>query len=137
LEFHLVQIEKSEKYLINFSSSGKSVFLDSNRELVLFRVAQEALHNILKHADASKINVHLHFDLERLQLIIIDNGKGFNTHDHIKMDHIENELNAKSTEERGTGLGNMQKRINLLNGIFTVSSQVGKGTMINIEIPFL
>ena len=95
------------------------------------------MHNILKHADASKINVHLHFDKDRLQLMIIDNGKGFNTHDHIKMDHIENELNAKSTEERGTGLGNMQKRINLLNGIFTVSSQVGNGTIINIEIPFV
>jgi two-component system, NarL family, sensor kinase len=122
LEFELAQLEKSGLYRIGFSVTGNTIFLDSSRELVLFRVTQEALHNIIKHAQATQINVGLHYNKALLSLAITDNGKGFDI----------NEL--KNT---GTGIKNMQKRILMLNGTCVVSSNFNTGTEVNIQIPFI
>ena len=77
LEFETNQLRKSGLYDINLRVTGETIFLDANKELVLFRIVQEALNNIVKHALASIIEIHLHYETENLNLDITDNGKGF------------------------------------------------------------
>ncbi|MBK7885371.1 MAG: hypothetical protein IPJ81_17485 [Chitinophagaceae bacterium] len=96
-------------------------FFDSDRELIIFRITQEAINNILKHARATVIDVTLDFTPVSLVLKIRDNGIGFSKYQD---NHV------------GTGLQNMEKRTVLLNGVFVIESHRRKGTFINIEIPY-
>ena len=121
LEFEVAQIEKSGLYDINLSVTGNTLFLDASKELVLFRIFQEALNNIIKHANASAIIIDLHYNTTILSLNIFDNGIGFSS-----------EQNCT----KGSGLTNMKKRTAMLNGQFTVNSKPNTGTNITIKIPF-
>ena len=120
LEFEVAQLNKSCLYKIELSVTGDPVFLDSQRELVLFRIVQEALNNIVKHAAAKTILIHLHYGETMLSLKIGDDGKGF--------------ANGENTKP-GTGIANMNRRANLLNGSFAIESIPGNSTTINIKIP--
>jgi len=120
LKFEAEQLKKSGKYKIRVITTGNPVFLNANTELVLFRIAQEALTNIIKHAEASVIDILLHYDSLLLSMMITDNGKGF-----------------YADENRfGTGLSNMKKRADTLKGSLTISSTPQVCTQIKIEIPF-
>ena len=119
LEFEAAQMQRSGIYKIHFSISGNPVFMDANTELVLFRITQEALNNIIRHAGASLIDFHLYYNTSSLVLTIKDNGKGFNI----------------AGSEAGTGLLNMKKRTLLLNGKLDIISSENTGTQIKIEIP--
>jgi two-component system NarL family sensor kinase len=119
LEFESAQLEKSGLYTIHVNTEGNTVFLNSSTELVLFRIAQESLSNIIKHAQATKINIHLNYSLNRFIMEITDNGRGFN----------------KECGILGTGLQNIKKRAAMLNGIIKVNSVLDTGTQIKIEIP--
>lgn len=119
LEYEAAQLQRAGIYKIHFSISGNPVFMDANTELVLFRITQEALNNIIRHAGATRIDMHLYYNSDSLVLTIEDNGKGF---------HI-------AGSEAGTGLLNMKKRTLLLNGKFAISSNENTGTQIKIEIP--
>lgn len=121
LEFEKTQLEKSGLYKMGFAVTGESVFLEADKELVLFRIAQEALNNIVKHAAATVINLELHYDTNLLNFDIIDNGKGFSP--------------GQKNNERSTGLINMRKRANMLNGKCVVISRCGIGTKVKIQIP--
>ena len=121
LEFEVAQMDKPGLYDIHLSVTGNTLFLDASKELVLFRIFQEALNNIIKHANASAIIIDLHYNTAVLSLNIFDNGIGFS---------------SGQNPDNGTGLTNMKKRTAMLNGQFTVSSQLGTGTNINIKIPF-
>ena len=107
-------------YDISMNITGDIIFLDPNRELVLFRIMQEALTNIAKHAEASKITIQLHYDMDTLKLEVADNGKGFI---------------FDQPYESGAGLNNMKKRANIINGNCWITSQLGTGTTIKIEMP--
>jgi signal transduction histidine kinase len=96
--------------------------LPENIETTLYRVAQEALHNAIKYAEASLISVHLEETNQKILMHIIDNGKGF-------------ELGLSKKGLGGNGLKNMQTRSNLLNGQFKIQSGIGKGTAIQVVIP--
>lgn len=119
LEYEEIQFKRSGLYEIDFTTTGNPVYLDSNMELVLFRVVQEVLNNIVKHASASVIHIHLYYNDAYLSIEITDNGKGFNLPDNSK----------------GTGLQNIKKRITLLNGSLHISSKENIGTDIKIKIP--
>ena len=86
----------------------------------LYRIIQEALQNIIKHAQAK--NVSLFFNVDKLKLVleIKDDGIGFDT----------------KQKPRGIGMRNMTSRIKKLNGEFTVLSKPTKGTLLTIQIPF-
>ncbi len=120
LEFEAAQLTKSGIYKICFSATGSPVFMDTNTELMLFRIVQEVLNNIVKHADASEIDINLHYTDALLIIEIKDNGKGFYT----------------SKTWPGTGLQNIKKRTNILKGNFNINSTIDVGTQIKIEIPF-
>jgi len=104
---------------------------DSNIEYyivsTLFRIVQEALTNINKHAHASKINVSLNISKNTLHLSIEDNGKGF--------DITSFEQSKKVGANRSFGIEGMKERIDLINGMIDINSVLNKGTFIKIEVP--
>ncbi len=88
---------------------------------VLYRVAQEALHNVVKHAEAQVVHLRLAYDSEQLLLEVCDDGKGFDPADSFP-GHL--------------GLHSMQERVAELGGTFEVQSAPGKGTTIQVRIPY-
>ncbi|MDD5702304.1 MAG: sensor histidine kinase [Dehalococcoidales bacterium] len=124
----------SLSWLVNsFNSSGNSTAaieitgsehkLSPEIEINLFRIVQESLNNISRHANASTVSVKIEFNLETVKISIQDNGKGFSMKD------IVDDLSKAGK----LGLISMQQRAQLLNGILDISSQPGKGTRISIE----
>jgi signal transduction histidine kinase len=105
----------------NYVETG-DVQPDFEVSIAIFRIAQEALNNVLKHAGATQVDVHLALNPEQVYLIVADNGKGFDAADLKK-------------DEGGYGLRNMKERARLLNGDFDVNSTPGQGTVIEVTIP--
>lgn len=93
-------------------------------EVNLYRIIQEALTNIVKHANASEVIIFLSRKYSTVILSIKDNGRGFDTNKFLSSPH------------QGTGIFNMNERVNLLGGSFEIISKPGKGTRINVKIPF-
>ncbi len=94
-------------------------------ELLLFRIVQEALANVRRHANASKVEVILEFTKNKTMVTITDNGKGF------QLPKAEGDLPRLGK----LGLLGMEERARLLNGRLKVQSELGTGTTINIEAP--
>ena len=72
LKIESEKINRSGKHRVEFMEKGNIVFLDANKELILYRIAQEALNNVLKHADASRIWIKLIYDTTHISLFIAD-----------------------------------------------------------------
>jgi signal transduction histidine kinase len=123
IEFELGLVEKSGVFQTSFKIYGEPVPLDAQKELILFRIVQEAMNNIIKHAQASTIAISANFDPGQLFLSIQDNGNGF-------------ELRADDGDmNRGIGMRSMQNRVALLNGQFVIETAPAKGTQIQISVP--
>lgn len=120
IEYEIGLLNKAGIYQLKLTITGEPVFLDANKELVLFRIVQESLNNIVKHADAVNIHIMLHYLPDELRLRVSDDGKGFD---------------SSASLERGNGLQNMTRRAQLLQGSCIVESAAGKGTSILIKIP--
>ncbi len=88
--------------------------------IAVFRIVQEAFHNILKHADATKINFYVRKSETELYLFVEDNGKGFD---------------ATLSANGGLGLQSMTERTKLLNGSIEINSTINAGTSIEVTIP--
>jgi signal transduction histidine kinase len=91
-----------------------------DHEEAAYRIAREALHNVVKHAQAARVQVSLDFQDTRLCLQVQDDGRGFD---------------AASSVGRGLGLTSMRERTEQLGGQLVVSSSPGSGTTIRAEIP--
>jgi PAS domain S-box-containing protein len=89
--------------------------------LSLFRVLQEALHNVMKHSGVKRIEVQLREDSGGIHLIIRDSGKGFD---------VEAALRGK-----GLGLTSMRERVRLMNGTISIESKPMGGTTIHVRVP--
>jgi signal transduction histidine kinase len=98
--------------------------LETARRTVLFRVAQEALTNVARHAKASRVEVGIQKLPEGVRLIIKDDGKSFN---------VENVLHGKGSKR--LGLLGMRERLEMVGGKFTVESAPGIGTTITAQFP--
>jgi len=98
--------------------------IDPKLEKTIYRICQESLNNIVKHAKASKATFQLFKTDEQITLVIEDNGIGFDT------DIISDEQSG-----RGIGLMSIRERIATYSGTFTIDSKQGKGTELLIEIP--
>jgi two-component system, NarL family, sensor kinase len=124
-ETELEMIRKSGQFETHLRVEGSPYRLDRNKEVILFRIVQEILNNIIKHAQANSITARFVFLQHIFELWIIDNGKGFDT--SILRDDRETNV--------GLGLKNMQKRARLAGGELILSSQLNKGTSVTIELP--
>lgn len=107
-----------------FHTSGKVHRLDPLLETVLFRVAQEALHNIILHAETRHGEFTLSFENEAVELQILDRGQGF-------------DANASFIAPRGWGLAGMRERVESVGGEFILLSAAGQGTTIKAVIPLV
>ncbi|MFY7669841.1 sensor histidine kinase [Tenacibaculum sp. MEBiC06402] len=115
------KISSANQLNIEIVDYGLDKRLDSNTEITIFRIIQELITNIIKHAEASEATINIsHFD-DSLNIIIEDNGKGFNS----------NNINLKN----GMGLASIKKRVEHLNGSFQIDSVQKRGTSIIINIP--
>lgn len=110
--------------LVRFERSATDAPLSAEQKTALFRIAQESLANVAKHAQATEVVVTLGFAEDRIQLRIKDNGKGF----AIKKQRA-------ATEKNRLGLLGMQERVRLVNGRCLVRSVPGCGTTVTVEIP--
>src|SRR5262249_3819818 len=88
----------------------------------LFRVLQEALHNVLKHSGVRRVQVQLREDCGEIRLLIGDLGRGFD---------VEAALQGK-----GLGLTSMSERVRLVNGRIAIDSKPMRGTTIHVRVPF-
>ncbi len=95
--------------------------LDNALEISIFRMIQELITNIIKHANATEVHISLTNHDSLLNIIIEDNGKGFDT--------------KVISQKDGMGLRTIEKRIEHLEGTFEIDSTIGKGTNIIINIP--
>lgn len=100
---------------------GEEKRLDSHIEIGLFRIIQEALNNVEKHAKASNVWVRIDFRPGVVSAVIEDDGQGFDT--------------ASAAGNESFGLMGMNERINLLAGELTIKSEIGKGTRIFVTVP--
>ncbi len=110
----------------NFEAMGLEEKLPPQIETALYRIVQEALNNIAKHAQADRVEISLVKRDSRIVASIQDNGKGF---DLDKVSHPE-------SPERGFGIIGIQERVSLLGGEMDIQSRTGFGTLIHIEIPY-
>lgn len=110
----------------DFKTTGRAKRLEPKLEAILFRVIQEAVYNIARHANARSANVSLHFQKDAIAICVKDNGTGFD---------VAGAINSKD-RPRGLGLLGMVERVDLVNGSLNIKSQPGGGgTEINIKIP--
>lgn len=96
-------------------------------EIGVFRILQEALNNAIKHSSGSKIFVHVSSDVHCVHLMVQDDGRGFY--------FDEKRILSREFVTKSNGLRNMKERAELLGGNFNVTSEPGKGTIVQLEIP--
>jgi signal transduction histidine kinase len=117
-------LKKVEAYHIDFENQlDENLPSSAKKDLIILRLFQEIVNNIIKHAQATQIAISLRFANHTLKLNIAENGIGFNYPDSQK-------------EHNGLGLYAMEKRVKLINGTFKLHSELGKGTKISIAIPY-
>ena len=111
---------------VDFTSAGMDELkLNFDTEINLYRLVQESLNNIIKHADAKSVTIKLVASFPKIILRIEDDGKGFD---------IRNRLVAAFNEKR-MGLRSMEERVSLLRGKMKINSRPEEGTKIFIEVP--
>jgi len=115
-------INKTNALKVTVEDFGLAERMENSLELTIFRIIQELVANIIKHAEASKANIQFTQHESNLNIIVEDDGKGF-------------DISAVKHSANGMGIGTIEKRIEHLEGTFTVDSILGKGTSILIDIP--
>jgi len=120
------RLKELDLFELSYSITGSPVFLDSQKELVIFRIIQEAFNNIIKHAKASLVKLNLEYETDHINVCITDNGQGF----------CKEEVEQNKNKESKAGLINMHKRATLFNGKTVIDSTIGAGTCIHVTIPY-
>ena len=110
-------------YIMDVEIDAVSCETDDYFCITLYRVVQECLLNIKKHSQATRVLFHCKKTEQKYEILIQDNGKGFT------MEEVEDNANSHF------GLALIHEGVNLLNGTIHVSSAIGRGTMIDINIP--
>jgi signal transduction histidine kinase len=118
--------EKHPEIQLHLSLAHDGQSLPDNVRLALFRVLQQALGNVIRHAEATEVHIRFSFDAEEAHLEISDNGKGFdvpaNWIDFVRQEHF--------------GLAGAAERVNALGGVLHVESNLGKSTAVKVTIPW-
>ena len=115
------RVSEREGFPVVFEVLDLPAELPKDTALTLYRITQEALHNIAKHAEAQRAHVLLQGEDERVTLEIEDSGKGFDP--------------EQARQNSGLGLISMGERVRLLGGVLRVDSKPGRGARIRVEAP--
>lgn len=116
LEREISKIQKLRLLKIELITQKHDIDIMPKHGLILFRIIQESINNILKHSKAKNVSIKIEDDHEKLDILISDNGKGFNT--NLKKD--------------GSGLKNMELRAKIIHAEFSIQSEPDKGTQTSI-----
>jgi len=127
IEYELEMIQRTVNCEIAFTANGKAYRLERQQELILFRIVQEVLHNIIKHSKATAINVTAVFEPETFTLTIADNGIGFDA----------GKIEDHNYEGFGLGIRNMHNRAKMINADYKLTSTLQKGTTVTITLPLI
>jgi signal transduction histidine kinase len=106
---------------VSLNTFGLQDRLESNIEMVLYRVIQETVNNVIKHSGANKLDIQLSKDDDGITVTIEDNGTGFDVNDKEKFD--------------GIGLKNIASRVGFLKGTVEFDSSPGRGTVVSVWVP--
>jgi len=113
----------ANKLNIEVVDYGLEQQLENSLELTIFRIIQELIANIIKHADATEATIHITNHEDTINVMVEDNGKGFDT--------------KTISKHQGMGIHSIDKRIENLGGTVTIESEINKGTTVIIDIPTL
>jgi signal transduction histidine kinase len=127
-------IQRSGAFETKFVIAGRPVRFDAQKELILFRIVQELLNNILKHARAGTILVELDYTPRALLVTVQDDGQGFHT-GSLDLGANGHEEEQHPSAGRGLGLKSMNHRAGLIEAEFQLISTVGVGTTAHIHLP--
>ncbi|WES96479.1 histidine kinase [Chryseobacterium arthrosphaerae] len=116
IEREVQRIKKLKLLKIEFITEKQDIDISPKHGLILFRIVQESISNILKHSKAKNVSIQLHDNSDTLHIRISDNGKGFDT----------------SIIQDGSGLKNMELRAKLIHASLSIQSELNKGTQILI-----
>lgn len=124
---HCKEFSAENKVKVDFVPAAiDNIKLDLDTKITLYRLVQEALNNVKKHADASHVTVRLVASFPNIILRIEDNGKGFDVQERL----------AATLNEKRMGLRSMEERVGLLQGKMRIESQPMQGTNIVVEVPY-
>lgn len=118
IERELAMLRRTRKFQAAFETTGTPFFIKAERRLILYRMIQESLNNIVKHAGATQINIQMDYKEEVLEIVITDNGIGFDP----------------VTTQNGVGLMNIRQRSSMIDSKVTINSQVGEGTTLSFLV---
>ncbi len=118
LQWQAREVSKRSGIWVNVEAKDVSEDLPEEHKTCIYRVVQEALHNIVQHARAHEVNIELRQADEALHLAIRDDGVGFDP-----------------KRDKGMGLLGMQERVSHLEGSFQLESRPGQGTVLNVRLP--
>ena len=122
LEWQLKDFQKHTGIRCEWISSLENINLDEQETTALFRIVQETLTNVVRHAEATEVRVQLRKEANTYVLNVEDNGKG------ITKNNID--------DKRSLGLLGMRERTLALGGRIDVEGHTGRGTKVTVEIPF-
>ncbi|MEP7141720.1 MAG: sensor histidine kinase [Ferruginibacter sp.] len=112
-------INTTKLLMVKYQSVGMDSGTERSIEIIIYRIVQELLNNIMKHAGATEVFVQLVKENNRLNVVVEDNGRGFDT--------------AMLKDNKGAGITSIRSRVDYLKGRLDIHSGAGKGTLINIE----
>ncbi len=117
------RISKSGIIGVKVNVDGEQKEMNQQKKLVLFRIVQESMQNIIKHANATEIAISFHYAPDMLRTVIKDNGKGFELQDALK-------------NSTGLGLSNIKSRALIAGGRSVIETSPNAGTIITINMPY-
>jgi signal transduction histidine kinase len=119
LDWYIPTVERQAGITLHYEKSATSFAVETGAGVHIYRIVQEALNNVVRHAGAKEAWVRLRFLPEALGVEVEDHGKGF----------------VPQAGQRGIGLVAMRERAELIGGILTVTPAANGGTLVKIEIP--
>jgi two-component system sensor histidine kinase DegS len=123
----LVEKYNAERHMsVNLSIKNGKNPVESFIALAVYRVIQEILNNMYKHAKASRMGIQLEIGTKHLRIIAVDDGNGFN---------VEETFTRVTKESKSYGLLGMKERVDQLGGGFDIKSEIGSGTQYVITMP--
>ncbi len=112
---------RREKILVDYISENVPTNMPNEIALCIYRVAQESLRNVAKHAAVNKVSLKLVATGRELILNVSDEGVGFQS--------------ENGSSQPGIGLSSMEERVHLINGSFVIKSEPGRGTTVEVRVP--
>lgn len=125
IENEMHRIKGTGLFAIDLYITGDPVYMDMQKELIIFRIIQEAFNNIIRHAKATHTGLTLHYEAAELYITIQDNGSGF---------MLSN--NSASGKTGKAGLKNMETRSKMIGGKMQLESIIDKGTILSFSFPY-